>query len=115
MENELRELKRILDKLPRRGPRRRRNFPPELRAAVLELVERAVSSGGTLTGTRKALGLSLTTLSAWRRTKSPKRLMPVHVTASLPAARELVLVTPKGYRIEGLSPAELVGVLEALS
>ena len=67
MENELRELKKTLDKLPRRGRRRRRNFSPELRAAVMELVERAASSGRTIGATAKALGLSLTTLSTWRR------------------------------------------------
>ena len=49
MEKELRELKRTLDKLPRRGPRRRRDFPPEIRVAVLGLVDRAVSSGRTST------------------------------------------------------------------
>ena len=118
MENELRELKRALDKLPRRGPRRRRDFPSELRVAVLVLVDRAVSSGRTIGGTAKALGLSLTTLSTWlsrRRSNSTPRLRPVHVTTPLPMPRELVLVTPRGYRVEGLTPTELVSVLEELA
>ena len=115
MENELRELKKTLDKLPRRGRRRRRNFSPELRVAVLETVERAVASGRAITATAKALGLSQTTLSTWRRANASSRLRPVHVTTPLPVQHELVLVTPKGYRIEGLSAAEVVGVLEALA
>ena len=84
---------------------------------MLGLVDEAVSSGGTIRGTAKALGLSLTTVSTWlsRRSKSMPRLRPVQVTAPLPSARELVLVTPRGYRVEGLTPSELVGVLEALA
>jgi hypothetical protein len=70
----------------------------------------------------RELGVSATGLQRWFEPKRPRRrvvarLRPVQLKAEAAAAperRALCLITPQGYRVEGLDAAALVALLRAL-
>jgi transposase-like protein len=94
-------------------------FPEALRAFAVRYAEHTVAEGGTVTDAAKKLGVSGPTLYEWRKGRPaghrrPKlaqksaALVPVRVSGR-PAAAEvagvppIALVSPSGWRIEGLS------------
>jgi hypothetical protein len=65
------------------------------------------------------LGISTVSLRGWLEQGEPVRFRPVEVEpgiAEVPGtpARGLALITPRGYRVEGLEAAELVSLLRVL-
>ncbi|MFB1485445.1 hypothetical protein [Corallococcus sp. RDP092CA] len=101
-------------------------FPEALRAFAVRYAEHTVASGGTVTDAGKKLGVSGPTLYEWRKGRSrPKPveksavLVPVRVSARPAAAsstgvRQVVLVSPGGWRVEGLSVESAAQLLEKL-
>jgi transposase len=94
-------------------------FPEALRAFAVRYAEHTVAVGGTVTDAAKKLGVSGPTLYEWRKGRPaghrrPKpaekgaALVPVRVSGR-PAAAEVggvqpvALVSPSGWRVEGLS------------
>lgn len=101
-------------------------FPEALRAFAVRYAEHTVAAGGTVTDAGKKLGVSGPTLYEWRKGRSrPKpvetssALVPVRVSArpaaaAGPGVQQVVLVSPGGWRVEGLSvesAAQLLGTL----
>ena len=101
-------------------------FPEALRAFAVRYAEHTVASGGTVTDAGKKLGVSGPTLYEWRKGRSRPEpveksaaLVPVRVSARPAAAsgtgvRQVALVSPSGWRVEGLSvesAAQLLGKL----
>ncbi|AKF87012.1 hypothetical protein MFUL124B02_36365 [Myxococcus fulvus 124B02] len=101
-------------------------FPEALRAFAVRYAEHAVGAGGTVTDAAKKLGISGPTLYEWR--KGRPRLKPVEKSAALVPVRvsarpatavgagvqQVALVSPGGWRVEGLSvesAAQLLGTL----
>jgi transposase-like protein len=101
---------------------RRRRYPPDLRRRILEWVERHVQDGGTETECAVTLGMKVHRFHQWRdqvrerATAAPTaELVPVEIVG--PRSNQhghLVLVAPSGCRVEGLTVAEALELLEAL-
>ena len=87
--------------------------PDALRQRIVEYAEQGRREGIRVTLLAKQVGLSTSGLRRWL-SKSRGMLRPVRVQESAPMGGGLVLVTPRGYRLEGLdasSAAELLGRL----
>jgi transposase-like protein len=92
---------------------RARRYGPELRQKALGLVARWQAPGVSRAEAARRLGLPCRLLYRWlAEAKEPRGLLPVRVGAD--EASRPVLVTPAGYRVEGLREDELVELLRAL-
>jgi hypothetical protein len=104
-------------RLGKRG--RTTRIPDEVRAAVLAYVERERSRGRSRQQVADELGLSSSVLARWSKSRRRTRgkLIPVRVLAAPTVGRETTsvrLVSPSGYRIEGLSLGDAVEAMRAL-
>lgn len=104
-----------------RGGQSRWRCPAALRERVIAFARREIGvRGRTLQAVASELGLSQSGLGRWlRRERSSDllrgRFRPVQVVAaSGVSAGSLILVTPSGYRVEGLSVTELAALLPRL-
>jgi hypothetical protein len=102
----------------RRG--RGRKYPSDLRRRILDWVDREVASGTSESECGEALGVPMHRFELWRERdrereveKVPAEFVPVEVSAAAMTGL-LVLSTPAGYRVEGLTVAEAIAVLKAL-
>ena len=87
-----------------------------VRARVLTYARRQRAAGHSWVRIAQAVGLSVGSLKNWSRTPPPaRRLVPVAVTVApeVPAAA-LRVVSPGGYRVEGLDLASATALLRAL-
>lgn len=94
-------------------------YPEDLRADIIAAARAARAAGRSIYSLARDLGVSAPTLIEWLRRPTPGRLRqvtvgpaPVKTTASKPSP---VLVTPHGFRIEGLDLAGLVTMLRDLA
>lgn len=90
-----------------RGPGKR--YPPELRHALIRWVDRERERGCTWGKAAEALGLSMSTLMRWC---SKEQAVPV-VVQQEDAVQSVSVVTPTGWRIEGLSLEQAATLLGA--
>ncbi len=78
----------------------------------------AIARGTTLTAAAALLEINAKTLTAWMRPSAPHStaLVPVEVIAApaLPASARVVLVSPSGFRIEGLTVDEVLRAIARL-
>jgi len=115
-------------------PDKRRRYPAELRQRILSWVDRVTDAGGTECECAKILGVKTWRFTAWRRwdareaqdaqraseapraaaSPEPLALVPVEVPA-FSMMPNPAIVTPAGYRIEGLSLEQMVAVLRELA
>lgn len=104
-------------------PRPPRPYPPAERQRLVAAVEGFLAQGLGTEAACKAAGVSDSTFRKWRIAAAPPPAMrPVEITALVPAApaapaaseRALRLVTPSGYRVEGLSLASAAELLRVL-
>ena len=87
-----------------------------MRAEVLGYTQRQRAAGRSWQRIARAVGVSVGSLKNWSRLPPPARaLVPVAVAApaAVPAA-PLVVVSPGGYRVEGLDLATAGALLRAL-
>ena len=102
-------------------------YPTEKRAWAAEYARRQMAAGTSFRGVLKELTVSEPALRSWlAKTSDPEkttpRLRPVNVkreSTSEPAVAEretqtLTLVTPRGFRIEGLDAKSLVALVREL-
>ena len=90
-----------------------------MRGEVLAYARRERAAGRSWAGIAHAVGLSAGALKNWSQTPAPaRRLVPVAVAVATPAPEEpgaaLVVVSPGGYRVEGLDLATATALLRAL-
>jgi hypothetical protein len=95
-------------------------YPGSVREAAVSLARERTHAGIPVRRTAHELGLRPETLYLWLSRKPSKALRPVTVTETEVPTAELpetcpVLVTPQGFRIEGLDAAGLVALLRGLS
>ena len=100
------------------GPRGRTSrIPDAVRAEVLAYAHRERAAGRSWAGIAAAVGLSAGALKNWSQTPAPaRRLVPVAVATPAPAGPgpALVVVSPGGYRVEGLDLPTATALLRAL-
>ena len=93
-------------------------YPAPFRNAVVTLARTRLGHGQSRAHVAQAVGVSFPTLVAWLQRRSRPGLRPVALRPEpdpAPAPRSaVVLVTPQGFRVEGLDGAALVAVLRAL-
>ena len=87
-----------------------------MRARVLAYTRRQRAAGYSWARIAHRVGLSVGSLKNWSRTRPPAcQLVPVSVTAAPEVAGPaLVVVSPGGYRVEGLDLASATALLRAL-
>jgi DNA invertase Pin-like site-specific DNA recombinase len=93
-------------------------YPPAVRAKVRAWVARRRAEGMTPTAIAAELGLSRHSVLSWaKRDEVPRSLIPVEVLAETDAqapSAGAVLVSPRGYRVEGLDVGAIGALLERL-
>lgn len=95
--------------------RRKQRYSPELKARIIAYVEARRAAGDTQVVVSEAVGVKWTTLRRWVSTRPSTALVPVRVRASPSASLSpLSLVTPSGYRLEGLEVRDAVTLFRAL-
>ncbi len=122
MDREAEEIRKRLEKLPKRA--NKRQYTGAVRRTVLEYVARRVEQGQTEAAACKAIGMHQATVSEWRKgprrrasakKNALKRVRPVEVEATVEhAARSLTLQLPGGAWVEGLELAQVVELAKAL-
>lgn len=94
-------------------PQRRRYSQAE-RETIVEQARRMRAEGMKMAAIVLELGVSSFTLSKWLKAANPApTFLPVRVVAPV-APSTPILVTPSGYRIEGLTMDALVALLSRI-
>jgi len=91
-----------------------RRYPAELRAVAVALAQER--SEEPLARVAADLGVSVVSLQRWLEQDEPVSFRPVEIESRLAEApsRGLALITPRGYRVEGLEAGVLVSLLRVL-
>lgn len=97
--------------------------PAPLRAEVMAFVRERRRAGATWSSLAEVVGLSASGLKRWSESALPREVSPrlrrVRLRAVTALAGEsggpLVLVTPQGVRVEGLSREDAVAMVRALA
>jgi transposase len=105
-------------------------FPEVLRAFAVRYAEHTVAAGGTVTDAAQKLGVSGPTLYEWRKgrpaghrrgkpAEKSAALVPVRVSerpvrAEAAGVQQVALVSPGGWRVEGLGVEAAVQLLGKL-
>jgi len=119
MEAAIRQLRTTARQLARGKHPSGVRYPGSFRDAVIALARTRVRHGQSLAHVAREVGVSFPTLAAWLERPERPSLRPVAVAPELDPPTErrapVVLITPQGFRVEGLDGAALVAVLRALS
>jgi len=122
MEESARELRELIQRHRSNKTIPGRNYPDGLRAAVLAHTVERRGVGDGIHAIAQSLGLNPNTLYGWLRAgaapaagfrKVRVASVPRERPSSAPSAP--ILVTPQGFRIEGLDVSGLVAVLRSLA
>lgn len=91
-----------------------RRYPAELRALAVAVAQERREE--PLARVAADLGVSAVSLQRWLEQGEPAGFRPVEIEPSPVAtlARGLALITPRGYRVEGLEAGVLVSLLRVL-
>ena len=118
MDEEIRRLRTEAQRLARGKPPSQVRYPDASRRAAVAIARRRQERRGAVAHLARELGVSEPTLTKWLRPPALPVLRPVAVAAAPTPERSAVarpvLVTPRGFRVEGLDRAGLVAVLRAL-
>lgn len=107
-DHELRDLRRELT--ARQGPGV--YYPEPLRERATRWARRQLAAGATTAAVTASLGIGRDTLRRWLAPASTA-LIPVEVVDA-PAAAEVSVVSPSGFRITGLTLDDAITVLRRL-
>ena len=120
MANLKKRAKKAVSGLGRRG--RTTRIPDDVRAAVLTYARSERERGVKWREIARAVGLSESVLVRWtsgeRRHPQSARIVPVRVAlpqSGVALAGGVTLVSPSGYRVEGLAVIDALEVLHALA
>lgn len=121
MTDELNEIRALLSELPPRG--RGRRYPSELRARVVAYTKRRRAQHATMHVIGRELGISENTIGRWCAAKAapePPTFVPVRLQSprgrlTLSDEPRLTLDSGRGWRITGLSVADVAELLRGTS
>jgi len=88
--------------------------PDGLRRKIVEYAEQGRGEGIPVARLAERVGLSTSGLRRWL-SQGRGVLRPVRVQESAPAVPSLVLITPGGYRLEGLDASSAADLLRRLA
>ena len=127
--DEAKQIRAIVDRMVRSTARK---YPKALRARILTWLERAQAEGMLETHCAEAIHVPQSRFADWRRyaqrpedwrpqpraakastETSPVALVPVTIPEGIETG--VTVVTPRGYRVEGLTWAQLRELLEVIS
>lgn len=99
-----------------------RQYSPDERERLRASVDHFRVQGLSLDAACKAVGIAETSYRKWKDDATPMTLRPVEITALVPVApapsdvrESLTLVSPAGYRLEGLGVETAAALLRALA
>ena len=120
MEGSIRQLRSTVRRTARGKHPNAVRYPASLRMAIVALARARLGQGQALARIAQGVGVSFPTLASWLGEAGAPTLRPVTVAPTAePAAAAprstIVLVTPQGFRVEGLDGDTLVAVLRALA
>ena len=100
----------------RQPGRRPKPYDTELRAFAIDYVDEQVAEGRSQAAAVGELGISYQTLKSWRdRGEAPQGgFRRVTVAEAIVETSSAVVVSPKGYRVEGLGVGDIATLLEKL-
>jgi len=110
MEERVRRLRGRLKTMSRGRVPRGLRYPAEVRDEIVRLAREA----GSPSAVAQALGVPVGTIMRWGRHRVDRRLRRITIASEPPAVAApapLVLITPEGWRVEGLDVATLLHVL----
>lgn len=93
---------------------RAKHHTREERALILSTIDEGRRLGRPLKELIAEQGISEVTYYSWRRGEKRVAFRSVSVTATQTVSTGPVLVTPSGYRVEGLAMAEMAQLLRFL-
>jgi len=110
------ELARIRRMVAAHKPGRGRRYKADVRREVARYARRRRDQGATWATIADEVGLWFETVRRWcaRMAQSTASIVPVEVVIETETTAPVVIVSPSGYRLEGLEPAEAVAALRAL-
>lgn len=109
-----REIRREIEGL---GRGKTTPIPGQIRERVLAYVSEGRERGQSWDEMRREIGLSASVLQRWWRVREARgRMRAVRVVADAPpdSAARIAVVSPRGYRIEGLTLAQAQALLGQL-
>lgn len=106
--DEARFLRRELDRI---GTRRGRCVGPELKVRATAWIAEQRAAGRTVSELAAELGVAAGTILRW--SSGVRAIVPVHVVPD-EAPRAVAVVSPSGFRIEGLTLGDAVRALREL-
>lgn len=112
MNDDVTEIRAALAAFPRKY--RSQKYPGELRRRVVAFARMRQGSGMSTRAIARELGMRFETLRRWLGEAEPKSasaLLPVRVTAPAVRSRSVTVVTPDGWRIEGLDAHDALALL----
>jgi transcriptional regulator with XRE-family HTH domain len=113
MESRLAEVRRAIAALGKRG--RTTPVPQAVREQVLQYAAAERARGKSWQVLAREIGLSASGLQRWMQGRTPPRLQRVRVVADRAPQEILVtLVSPAGYRLEGLELEQALAALRQL-
>jgi hypothetical protein len=99
-------------------PDKRRRYGDDLSRRIVVWVDRAMASGMTEPACGLALGIKTWRFRTWRTaltTVESAALALVPIETSAYTSSRPIVVTPAGYRVEGLAISEIVALLRELA
>ena len=118
MDGSMRQLRSTVRRLAHGKHPNAVRYPTSLRQAVVALARARLGQGQSLARVARGVGVSFPTLATWLARPAQSDLRPVTLAPApdpepTPPSR-IVLVTPQGFRVEGLDGGALVAILRAL-
>lgn len=110
------ELHNLRRELAIRGRGRGKVYEPTLRLRITDWARRAIARGMSIPAAAAALPVHPETLHAWlAHAPTTTALVPVQVIAETPQSQAgLRVVSPAGFRVEGLALDEVIALLRVL-
>ncbi len=94
---------------------RGKQYPAELRQRVVTWAARRHEQGASWETIKAELGQKFDTVPRWcLLAQSSRALVPVHVVPASAASRTVSVVSPAGFRVDGLAITEAAALLREL-
>ena len=116
------EGKQIRSEVAKLRPDKRRRYPDQLRAQILDWVGRAMAAGMTEHECSRAIGVKTWRFTMWRRRAATVKskdesvaLVQIEPSSIAFGSSGLSFVTPSGHRVDGLVLAQVIVLLRELA